>query len=80
MKTDLVFARGMGGESEPAFRAILPGQDDLERKAFSVTGGWGWKETGLQALSASKVGKQSLRHLATLKGLELRSSSCQKLV
>ena len=35
MKTDLVFAGGMGGESEPAFRAILPGQDHLETKAFS---------------------------------------------
>lgn len=35
MKTDLVLTRGMGGKGEPAFRAILPGQDDLERRDFS---------------------------------------------
>lgn len=36
VKADLVFTRGMGGECEPALRAILPGQDDLEtRRSFS---------------------------------------------
>lgn len=35
MKTDLVLTRSVGGKSEPALRAILPGQDDLERKGFS---------------------------------------------
>lgn len=35
VKTDLMLARSMGREREPAFRAILPGQNDLERKGFS---------------------------------------------
>lgn len=35
MKTDLMLTRGMGGEGESAFRAILPGQDNLESRNFN---------------------------------------------
>ena len=52
MKTDLVLTRRMGGEGEPAFRTILPGQNDLESRGFSEYYG---KDEAEQCLSASKV-------------------------
>lgn len=60
MKTDLMFTRGVGCESEPPFRAILPSQDDLERRGIRVLQ-WAWSWMVLKALSDPKVDKQSLR-------------------
>ena len=36
MKTDPMLARGMGGEGESAFRAILPGQDNFILWVFNL--------------------------------------------